>query len=112
MSKLFLIALLSCLLGAAGLGVWTIASSNGVPKSANTQQASAEVPAPEPQGHHQAGMGLDAVGEQRAQVVGDRGPHPHHGGGRQAEDLVGEGPVVLGHVGPVLGFLGAVSGRN
>jgi hypothetical protein len=47
-SKAFVIALLSCLLGTAGLGVWTIASSGGVSKSTgDAKPAAATVPAPD-----------------------------------------------------------------
>ena len=48
MSKLFVIPLLSCLLGAAGLGAWTIASNGGVPdQSGDARPAAAPVPEPD-----------------------------------------------------------------
>ena len=52
-SKLFVIALLACLLGAAGLGVWTLASNGGVPDSAgDTKRAAAPAPVPDaPEGY-------------------------------------------------------------
>ena len=47
MSKLFVIALLSCLFGAAGLGAWTMATNGGVPDSGKTERAAAPVPVPD-----------------------------------------------------------------
>ena len=48
MSKPFVIALLSCLLGAAGLGVWTLASTGGVPDaSGDAKPAAAPAPVPD-----------------------------------------------------------------
>jgi hypothetical protein len=46
-SKLFLIALLSCLLGAAGVGVWAMASGNATPERKDAKPAAATVPVPD-----------------------------------------------------------------
>lgn len=51
MSKLLVIALLSCLAGVIGLGIWTLAAGGGVPNSSDAQPAAAQAPVQDaPQG--------------------------------------------------------------